>query len=369
MIEVAETGKVCLPEPGADTNEPELVSVAMVVYNGQRDVRRAIDSVLAQEHPNFELIVVDDGSTDDTWRILTSYGDRLRAVRQANGGLPLARNAAVSATNGRFVALMDHDDLCHPNRLAAQVAVMRAYPQVGLVSSEFSAFDDTGSISNAYAQTYYSRCDPRLGGMPAMYPKHDAIDLAGVLKTGHPTPQAVHVFSGNVYNNLATGNFVHPPTVMFRREMLEQVGLFDPAMRTMCDWEWIVRMARKTQLAYIDAPLLDYRRSPAQMSSIQHAPRGSLDALLVAMHLCAQDPALLKQDDGRMRANLADLHANAAYANAEVNSPKALRLLTDALVRYRYQGSLTRATLIRALVPTPLLNRMRSKRSLQPQAN
>jgi GT2 family glycosyltransferase len=342
--------------------QPVLVSVAMVVFNGERDVARSIDSVLAQTYANFELIVVDDGSTDGTWAILQSYGDRLRAIHQDNGGLPVARNTAVSAARGSLIALMDHDDLCYPERLAAQVAVMAALPHVGLTSSEFSAFDDTGPIAAAYAAQYYSRCDPALGGIRSLYPAHTTLDIGAELSTRHVAPKAVPVYHGEVYATLASGNFVHPPTVMFRRELLARIGLFDPAMGTMCDWEWLVRVSRVTQLAFIDAALLDYRRSPTQMSSTQHRPRGSLDALRVAQHLCEQDPALIDLANTTMRANLADLHASAAYANSEIAPRQALRLLARAMLVYRYRGPLIRPTLIRALLPMTLLDRVRARR-------
>ncbi len=114
------------------------VSVLMTTWNGAGFIAEAIASVLAQTFTDFELIVVDDGSTDATPRLLAGIGDpRLRVLRQAvNGGVVAARNIGFLAARGRYVAALDHDDLSRPARLARQVAYLETHPAVALVATE-----------------------------------------------------------------------------------------------------------------------------------------------------------------------------------------------------------------------------------------
>src|SRR4051812_3217208 len=109
------------------------VSVVIATYNHGRYLREAIDSALAQTHPPLEVIVVDDGSTDDTAEILQTYGGRIRAMRQANAGVAAARNAGLAAASGRYVGFLDSDDVWAPDKLARQLAVFDAQPALGLV--------------------------------------------------------------------------------------------------------------------------------------------------------------------------------------------------------------------------------------------
>src|SRR5512139_2667017 len=104
------------------------VSVVVPAYNAAWCVRKAVDSVLAQDFRDFELIVVNDGSTDDTLAVLRGYGDAIRVVDQRNGGMSNARNAGIRAARGEFLAFLDSDDWWLPGKLGRQVALLRARP-------------------------------------------------------------------------------------------------------------------------------------------------------------------------------------------------------------------------------------------------
>src|SRR5690242_71279 len=112
---------------------PPEVTVVIPSYNGARYLGEAIESVLAQTHPSVETIVVDDGSVDGTTALVSSYGDRVRGIRQENRGLAAARNSGIRAAAGTYVAFLDHDDRYLPEKTARQVAVFEARPDVGLV--------------------------------------------------------------------------------------------------------------------------------------------------------------------------------------------------------------------------------------------
>ncbi len=125
------------------TATPPTVSVLMAAYNGAAFIRETIDSVLAQTKPDFEIVVADDCSKDDTLAVLAAIDDpRLRVVQaERNGGPAAARTLAMHHAQGRFIVGLDQDDICHPDRFARQLAYLDAHPDVALVASTIEMFE------------------------------------------------------------------------------------------------------------------------------------------------------------------------------------------------------------------------------------
>jgi glycosyltransferase involved in cell wall biosynthesis len=128
---------------------PPLVSVIIPIYNGAATIERALKSVFEQTFTDFEIVVVDDGSTDDTPAVLARLGDRIRVIRQSNRGLPAARNAAVAVARGEILALIDHDDQWFPRKLELTVAALQNDPGAALVYSDLIVVNDSGEESRA----------------------------------------------------------------------------------------------------------------------------------------------------------------------------------------------------------------------------
>jgi len=182
------------------------VSVIVPVYNRPAYVRQAVDSALAQDCPGgFEVIVVDDGSTDETPAVLASYGDRIRVVRQANGRVARARNAGFAAAQGEYIALLDSDDIWLSGKLAAQVALLDAHPEAALAHSDVAEFFEDGR------QREWTR-----------------------------RPEIV---TGDALRVLLRRNVIHTMTVMLRRRAIEEVGDFDPRYPPCEDWDLWLRIA------------------------------------------------------------------------------------------------------------------------------
>ena len=120
------------------------VSVIIATYNGSRYIREAIDSIRAQTLRPDEIVVVDDGSTDDTPEILRSYGDAIVVLTQVNKGHSAARNAGLSVAKGRYIALMDHDDTCKPERLERQWRALMDNPDAVACFTGHWLFSDAG---------------------------------------------------------------------------------------------------------------------------------------------------------------------------------------------------------------------------------
>jgi glycosyltransferase involved in cell wall biosynthesis len=348
-----------------DAETAGLVSVAIPAYNAAATLAQTLHSVLAQTHRQIEVIVVDDGSTDATPEVLRSFGASIRVIRQPNGGLAAARNAGLKAARGEYVALMDADDLCEPERIATQVKFLSEHAQVLLCCSDFSAFTADGPVSASHIARYYSRCSPAQGGVVARYPKRGVLDLSGCLPSGDAAAIAATtatataiapVYFGSAYVEIAQGNFVHPPTVMFRRRVLDEVGLFDPGALTMCDWDWLAKVARAGEIGHIDRPLLRYRLSATQMSSSR---RSLMDSLQVAHRIVGRDPLLWGHNPRGFRAFFGEMSADAAEIEAESHPLNAMSLLAASAFRHRRWERRTLRTLVKALMPSALVGRLR----------
>jgi glycosyltransferase involved in cell wall biosynthesis len=206
------------------------VSVIMAVYNGASFVRAAIDSILAQTFTDFELIVVDDGSTDTTAQILKSIGDpRLRLVRQENQGLAASLNHAISLARGKYLARHDHDDVSLPQRFAKQVAFLDAHPDYALLGTHTVIW---------------------VGDQPTDRGHH------------HPTDDPALRFQ-----LLFDSYFVHG-SVMLRREAVVALGGYtlDKSRQPPEDYELWSRIVRHHKVANLAEPLLIYREVPSSIS-------------------------------------------------------------------------------------------------------
>ena len=221
---------------GLTENAPPLVSVIMSVYNGEKYVAAAIESILGQTFTDFEFIIVDDGSQDGSADVIRSYearDDRIRLLRiKRNIGVADARNRAMTLTSAEYIAIMDSDDVCLPQRLERQVEHMRANPSIGVLGAGAQAVNED---------------------LRPLYP----FDL--------PEHHALIAF------NVFVGSFLVHSTVMLRRELLESVGGYEPSRRTAIDTELWTRLMWRARFANLPEQLLLYRRHEAQIHTSRDA--------------------------------------------------------------------------------------------------
>ena len=326
-----------------------MVSVLMAACNAESTIAEAVDSVLRQTYPNLELIVVDDGSTDRTAAILATYGERIRVMSQANCGLSSARNAGCRAARGDFFALMDADDRCAPQRINAQMAVMRQFEDVALCSTEFSAFDLNGVIAERFARQYYSMLGDTPNALNTLFPRAERVTAGGDFS----------VRLGSAYPDLAFGNFLHPPTLLFPRSTFEAAGPFDQTLCNHADWEWIVRAARTGQVAYVDVPLLEYRISSTQRSASSRRVERAGDLQVVITKIWNADPAPPAGMKPRRHALLAALWLDVADALSEDDKWKAMKYLGQSTVLHRGAGVRSVKVFLKILTPLSLLRTLR----------
>lgn len=201
-----------------------LVSVILPVRNREASIARAINSVLAQTYSHLELIVIDDGSTDGTRRVVESFGPQVKLISQSQQGVYPARNAGLRESSGELVAFIDSDDAWLPNRLAAQVPLM-IRPEVGLVF---------GDVIHVTA--------PRSGAVP----------------TGQTSFQISPPGRGRVADRFASFNFVPTVTVVVRRSCLQAIGGFSEETDVSADYLAWLRIALSHELDYVDRPVATY---------------------------------------------------------------------------------------------------------------
>lgn len=239
----------------------DLVSVIVPTYNRAYCVGRAIESVRAQIHTNWELLVVDDGSTDDTAQLITShYGDdpRIRYLHQANAGVSTARNTGIEAACGNFIAFLDSDDAWKPWKLSVQLACFRAFPEAGMVWTEFEAVDTTGKVVKPrYLRTMY--------GSYRYFPTPESLfsasrSISSIVGPDLEFDHGARAFIGNIYTSMLRGNLVHTSTVMLTRERLEMVQGFDTGLVLSGeDYDFHFRTCKFGDVCFVDLPSTIYQ--------------------------------------------------------------------------------------------------------------
>lgn len=210
-------------------NTAPLVSAVTASYNMGRYVAEAVDSILAQDYPHLECVVVDDGSTDDTPRVLQRYASdaRVTVIRQENSGQTTAKNRGLSAARGELIGFCDADNRWLPGKLSRQVPRLLERPEVGVVYG-------------------------------------DAVLIDG---EGRPLPPPrTRRHSGHITAKLLVDNFVTFNTSLVPRRILEEVGGFDESLRMAIDYDLWLRISLKYEFVYLPEPLVAYRIWGGQMS-------------------------------------------------------------------------------------------------------
>src|SRR5690606_13753394 len=232
-----------------------LVSIVIPAYNSAPFLAVTLDSVFAQTYPNIEVVVVDDGSKDDSARGVEPYRERLVYHRQDNQGLAGARNVGFELAKGEFIAWMDSDDLCAPERIAVQAAYLVHNPQVVAIGSDFAAMDASGRpLDESHSAAYYSEFARY--GLNELFLRREDFDGSNI--SGFPPGSRYEVHVGDVWQRLIFGNFMHPPTMMMRRSAVARVGNLRQGITNAEDWEYITRLSQIGEVAFVNAPLLRY---------------------------------------------------------------------------------------------------------------
>ena len=246
-----------------------LVSVVIPAYNHVRYIGECVDSVLSQDHPAIEVIVVDDGSTDGTLERLQGYGTRITLLRQQGGRQARARNLALGVARGELIAFLDSDDRYRPGRIRAAAQAFRDDPSAALVWSDYRRIDAEGRL----------------------------LEVCRWQGHGHGHENG----DGGFARELIAGNPICNATTTVRRSVLDEIGGFDERVPRVCDGAaWYQIAARGHRFVHLPLPLLDYRAHGAN-DSLRFAlmTRDRDTALISALQAYQRFGALGDYDDLR----------------------------------------------------------------------
>ncbi|MEO7705802.1 MAG: glycosyltransferase family A protein [Thermoflexales bacterium] len=214
-----------------DSQNPR-VSVIVPTFNRAAFLPQAIDSALAQGYDNLEIVVVDDGSTDGTRSVLEPYIDRIRYVYQENQGAAVARNTAIAASSGEFIAFLDSDDIWLPGKLQIQMEVARLRPDIGMIASHAVTLDASGNAKSATPISPYQR---------------EGIVSIETNITQSPLPI---------------------DTLIVRRTYMPRDAPFRPGVQFFEDWEFCLRVAAQTQIWFVAQILAGVRSHGEQATAL-----------------------------------------------------------------------------------------------------
>lgn len=268
-----------------------LVSIIIPNYNHALYLPHAIESALTQTYSPCEVIVLDDGSTDHSAEVIARYGGRLRAIFQENRGLALARNAAIHAAHGQYIALLDADDLYEPDFVAACVTALQ---------------------------------QDRLAH--GVYTGYRFVD-----QENRPLPQIEQrvIAAEHLHQALIDGNFLVPASVFFQRSCYLEAGLFDEKLSACADWDMWLRLTSHYRTIGVATPLVRYRVVLTSMSS---NPQRMLQERLAVLHKhLGPDPLHTEPDAAAPTPIIAPLlQIRRAYAETYLRAVVEYRQIGDA---------------------------------------
>ena len=328
------------------------VSVIVPTYNRAPYIARTLEAILRQTLAPFEVIVIDDGSSDETAAVCALYADRVRYSLQENGGVSTARNRGAAIATGEWLAFCDSDDVWHPEKLAAQFAAL-------------GASGGRWSVTGAETIDLEDQPVPERSGFSGIFPVFGEVResaheffatylVAGVVENaGH----RVEYFHGDAYLPLFLGNFGLPSSFVVDREVFRASTGFDPAFRLAEDTEFFHRLSVTEPVTVVMESLVGYR--VAQANSLVSS--ANIVRLIEVAILSNSKAALLRTGHDerhlrQMRRGRVGLLRKLARAELSIaRGPAARRALLEARSLGDGQDLLWNALLALSWVPKPLL--------------
>jgi glycosyltransferase involved in cell wall biosynthesis len=295
-----------------------LVSVVVPVYNAAQFLRETLESILDQTYRQFEIIAVNDGSTDSSLEILEEYADRIQCIHQENQGVAIARNVGVDRSLGDYVAFCDADDIWFPRKLEWQMDIVKRHPCVGVVGGSMEKIDELGRRLDSYQ---------RPSGL------HDQpMNLKQIL--------------------LMEGNVIGMSTSLIRKEIFQEIGGFQPGNKDLRaeDYDLWIRASEKTQIYLASRNVGQYRVLKNSRSHGSLRKEYGAQFQLLRIYRREYSPDCYKIRKAKIYAEWADSSFFQGERHAWKLQKKAIKLHPTHLSYYfRFGGELVKIQLKRIL--------------------
>ncbi len=343
-----------------------LVSVLMPTYNRRDTIERAIDSVINQTFSDWELIVVDDGSTDDSAEfVLQRYAHepRVKLIRQENQGFPGARNTGLRASAGKYIAFLDSDDEYLPHHLELEAAFLEAHPEENFVTAELWEDFGAGHIVKHYqveTGQWYPEVARIVGSRMLDLPPGETDNYLRVYQTREPIGawgrriverlpyEDVYLYRGKIYEQLRWGFLMCVQPSMITRRGLADVGEFDSRYRAAADFGFMAELCRRYTVNYLSVPVcIKHELAPdGKMTSESHVATGATGDVMGRELIDYLEKLFYKErpDDPELAKLLAwRQYCHARFAASRGRREESLHYLSEAA---RKSSGLWRATLL-----------------------
>jgi hypothetical protein len=305
------------------------VTVVVTTYNQERFIAAAIQSVLAQTYRDYELVVVDDGSTDDTPHRVAAFGDDIVFIRQNNQGVAASRNTGIRHARGTLLAFLDGDDLWQREKLAHHVTAASRHPRSGLIVVDGVKFTGPTIL-------HESLCPPFVA---ALFEGRESVTL-------------------RCYEHLLRGNLIATTSqVLIPRAVLDDVGLSDPRLPISSDWDLYIRIAASYDITFLAKNLVGWRYLESSASGPEQLRplRWGLDQIaILKKHLRCAPREFRPLIRGLLADALTETAHQTYYYGRESDAAWARRHLLALLRRHPF-SPVSAACLLALCLPHPLV--------------
>lgn len=333
--------------------EKDLLSVVIPTYNRASTILRAVGSALEQGYSPIEVIVIDDGSKDNTAEVMKNYQSdpRVRYIRQENSGVCGARNHGIRIARGEFVAMLDCDDYWLPGKLAQQMPILKAHPELSLIWSDMDAIDSPDHVvSPRYLRKMYEayRFFPRFG---------DLFDRQT------QSPNGTICYIGDLSGPMTVGNLIHTSTVIARAERLKQAGEYDSSNSPAEDQDFYQRVCKTGKVGYLDAVTIHYMTGAADAATApSQGVKLARSYLRVFEGILARDGRdKIRLPAGLIDTALADGYLWAGYATLNQGDLKASRQYLLRVLKIRPTDHRALKYLLASIIPKNFLQKLRKR--------
>ncbi len=307
------------------------VSIIVPTFNDKKFVSDALNSIFAQSYTDYEVIVVDGGSTDGTLEILKQYEGKITLFRQKGRGVSQAKNEAIGRAKGEYITFLDADDLWYPEKLKIQVEFLNTHPEYGFCSSDVDFFNEEG------------------------------IFIKGAIR------QEKNPRSGQVFDELFRNNFISSATIFLRRECFDKAGLFNERIFYAEDTDMWLRIAKYFQLGYIPRSLAKYRVHAQARTQQFDKHYGSMEQIYRS--LINDDPRYFSKRKLLIRNVYYNLYRRWAYRYFEVKEYRLARKIYLKAIKHQPLNFICWKYTLSTFLPKKMINSLREVKAKTRYAN